>query len=158
MNQDKDQKATDDKQNDDKKTGDQATDNQTPDIAKQLIAALGGNNDEKSPTMKDEVAEIKMELATLRAEKVLSAQFPNAPQETITRLAQSAASLDGESVEAFTQDLRKLVEVNAEKKTGENLEFDAAGSTSKAGDASGQRTRQMGPASWGSSVDLAFVG
>lgn len=156
MNQDKDQKAIDDTQTDDKKTGDQATDNQTPDVAQQLIAALGGAN-EKSPTMRDEVAEIKMELATLRAEKVLSAQFPNAPQETITRLAQSAASLDGESVEAFTQDLQKLVAVNAEKKTGENLEFDAAGSTSKQGDASGQRTRQMGPASWGSSVDLAFT-
>ena len=157
MNQDKDTKATDDKQNDDKKTTAQATDNQTPDIAQQLIAALGGSNSEKSPTMKDEVAEIKMELATLRAEKVLSAQFPNAPQETITRLAQSAASLNGESVEAFTQDLQKLVAVNAEKKTGENLEFDAAGSTSKAGDASGQRTRQMGPGAWGTSVDLAFV-
>ena len=156
MNQDKDTKATDDKAT---KTDDQqqaGAQQQQGDIAQQLIAALGGDN-EKSPTMKDEMAQVKQELAIMKAEKVLSGQFPNAPQETITRLATSAAMLEGESVETFTQDLKKLVEVNSEKKTGEELKFDAAGSTSKEGDASGERARQMGPASWGSSVDLAFV-
>ena len=155
--------ADDTKKMDDKaKTDDTKTDdtkqagNQQGDIAQQLMAILGGDK-QKAPTAKDEIAEVKMELAAMKAEKVLAAQFPNAPAETVMRLAQTAASLDGEAVEMFTADLKKLVEVNAEKETNKDLEFDAAGSTSKKGDASGNRTQGMGPANWGTSIDLAFV-
>ena len=144
-----------DEKTDDKKTDDQATDKQ-PDLTQQLMAILGGDK-QKAPTAKDEITEMKMEIAAMKAEKVLSAQFPNAPAETVMRLAQTAASLDGEAVEMFTADLKKLVEVNAEKETNKDLEFDAAGSTSKKGDASGNRTQGMGPQNWGTSIDLAFV-
>ena len=116
-----------------------------------------GRYKEKAPTAKDEIAEVKMELAALKAEKVLSAQFPNAPAETVMRLAQTVASLDGEAAESFTADLKKLVEVNTEKETNKDLEYDAAGSTSKKGDASGNRSAGMGPQNWGTSIDLAFV-
>lgn len=163
MNHDKDQKATDDKQNQDdaKQTDDQqqANSQQQGDLAQQLIGILGGDaGGQKAPSVRDEIAGVKQELATLKVEKVLSKQFPNAPEETIMRLSEMAASLEGDSIGSFTADLQKLIEVNAEKKTNQDLEFDAAGSTSKAGDASGQRTRAMGPGSWGSAVDLAFVG
>ena len=156
MNHDKDKKATDDKdKTDDTKTDDKATDKQ-PDLTQQLMAILGGDK-QKAPTAKDEIAEMRMELAAMKAEKVLAAQFPNAPAETVMRLAQTAASLDGVAVETFAADLKKLVEVNTEKETNKDLEFDAAGSTSKKGDASGNRTQGMGPSNWGTSIDLAFV-
>ena len=164
MNHDKDQKVTDDQQNQDEKqqaNGQQQVGDSRNggDLAQQLIGILGGDaGGQKVPSVRDEIASVKQELATLKVEKVLSKQFPNAPEETIMRLSEMAASLEGDLIESFTADLQKLIEVNAEKQTNQNLEYDAAGSTSKGGDASGQRTRAMGPSSWGAAVDLAFVG
>lgn len=122
-------------------------------ITDQVNSALGES---------DVIAELQSKILqqeTQLARMEIKEKYPGLNDEALDDFASAAMTKEGDARSKFIDGtLKSLQDLGKEKKkVNEELEIDAAGSTSTDGNVEQSNAGGMGPSSWGSMVDSAFA-